>query len=340
MDRFRPIVPDHVLRRFADDPDLDEDTRANLHRSIALGAQLRRIRTETARLTLLASPAPEPRPSRPPAIEVFSCNHHTTLPGARIEDPSSADEAARQAFVETTGVAEFYRKVFGRNSVDGAGMALLSSVHYDRRFNNAFWNGTQMVYGDGDGQIFVDFTKANDVIAHELTHGVTEHSLRLGYSDEAGGLNESMSDVFGSMFRQWQAGQDAAGGDWLIGHDILGPKALARGYTCLRDMSDPAAKHCLSPQPVHYRQYRSGMDPHDSSGIPNRAFATIAKAVGGPSWDPVGKLWYEALTGSRAHPTMSMAQFAGATRAAAARLFPGNSSLHAAVDSGWKAVGL
>jgi Zn-dependent metalloprotease len=86
-------------------------------------------------------------------------------------------------------------------------MTLISSVHYLTNFNNAFWNGSQMTYGDGDGQIFVDFTLGNDVIGHELTHGVTQHSLALSYKNEAGGLNESVSDVFGSMFRQWQAGQ-------------------------------------------------------------------------------------------------------------------------------------
>src|SRR5437763_1654500 len=83
--------------------------------------------------------------------------------------------------------------------------------------------------GDGDNSIFVDFTQGNDVIGHELTHGVTQHSLQLDYSDDAGGLNESMSDCFGSMFRQWQANQDAGNADWLIGSDIMGPTARDRG---------------------------------------------------------------------------------------------------------------
>src|SRR5206468_3051000 len=129
-------------------------------------------------------------------------------------------------------------------SVDNAGKTLVSSVHYGVGYNNAFWNGNQMTYGDGDGNIFVDFTKAPDVIGHELTHGVTQYSAALSYSNEPGGLNESMSDVFGSMFRQWEAHQNVTKADWLIGHEIMGPGALAKGYTCLRDMSNPAAKHC------------------------------------------------------------------------------------------------
>jgi hypothetical protein len=78
------------------------------------------------------------------------------------------------------------------------GMTLISSIHYGVSYNNAFWNGMQMTYGDGDGSIFVDFSRGNDVIGHELTHGVTQHSLQLNYSNEAGGLNESMSDCFGA----------------------------------------------------------------------------------------------------------------------------------------------
>ena len=76
-------------------------------------------------------------------------------------------------------------------------MTLVSSLHYGVNYNNAFWNGTQMTYGDGDGSIFLDFSKGNDVIGHELTHGVTQHSLQLNYSNEPGGLNESLSDCFG-----------------------------------------------------------------------------------------------------------------------------------------------
>ena len=197
-----------------------------------------------------------------------------------------------------------------------------------------------MVYGDGDGQIFIDFTKGNDVIGHELTHGVTQHSLLLGYVNEAGGLNESLSDVFGSMFRQWQAQQDVAHADWLIGKDIMGPAALARGFTCLRDMANPAATHCLAKQPVKFSDYHDGMDPHVSSGIPNLAFTTAAKAIGGKSWDRTGQIWYNAMTSAGGHPTMKMKEFADLTRHQAQALYPGDAHVATGVDNGWKAVGL
>src|SRR5213075_3196825 len=167
----------------------------------------------------------------PPVILVDDCNHGNTLPGVPVPNPgSSPDATAKRAFVETKAVAKFYATVFGRNSVDNGGMKLLSSIHYSVNYNNAFWNGSQMTYGDGDGDIFVDFTKSNDVIGHELTHGVTQYTAQLAYSNQAGGLNESMSDVFGSLFRQWEASQNVTAADWLIGKNIMGPGAIARGF--------------------------------------------------------------------------------------------------------------
>jgi Zn-dependent metalloprotease len=230
--------------------------------------------------------------------------------------------------------------VFNRNSIDNAGMTMMSSVHYGNRFNNAMWNGSQMLYGDGDNSIFVDFTLGNDVIGHELTHGVTQHSLQLNYSDDAGGLNESMSDCFGSMFRQWQANQDAASADWLIGKDIMGPTAHDRGLTCLRDMANPAATHCLAAQPTQYSQVTPGMDPHYSSGPPNLAFSTACRTLGGKSWDKIGQVWYRSLTGFGPSPDMTMPDFANRTRQVAQQMFSGTPAVGDAVDQGWKAVGL
>src|SRR5262249_21370939 len=155
-----------------------------------------------------------------------------------------------------------------------------------------------------------------------------------------GGLNESISDVFGSMFRQWRADQTVAQADWLIGKEIMGPGAIARGYTCLRDMSNPAAKHCLSPQPTKFSQYRNGMDTHESSGIRNFAFYKAAKAIGGKSWLKAGKIWYQALTGYAPAPNMKMSTFAQRTRTLAGSLFPSEPAVKTAVDKAWTAVGL
>jgi Zn-dependent metalloprotease len=339
------IVPKAALERFARDRSLPAEQRKSFADTMKIDTEFRRLRNQANKLTRVAglmAAAPVAAAVAPaPAIMVFNCNHGQTLPGVQLSNPAtSPDATAKHVFAETSSVAAFYSQVFGRNSVDGMGMTLISSIHYGVGYNNAFWNGMQMTYGDGDGMIFIDFSKGNDVIGHELTHGVTQHSLGLNYSNEAGGLNESMSDCFGSMFRQWEAKQNVNQADWLIGKDIMGPAALKRGFTCLRDMANPAAKHCLAPQPTKFSQYRPGMDPHESSGIPNLAFYTAAKAVGGHSWDKVGQIWYKSLTGFGPAPNMKMRAFANRTRAVAAQLYPGNTTVANAVNAGWKKVGL
>jgi Zn-dependent metalloprotease len=337
------IVPPKLIDRLARDRRLDADTRrafADTGRMEPLWRGLRGVQSAAAMaqrgmLRALVVPAAKP------VVSVYDCEHGRSLPGKPVRSPGrSTDSTARRTFVETTAVAKFYQTCFGRNSVDNEGMTLLSSIHYGRSYNNAFWDGRQMTYGDGDGQIFLDFTLSNDVIAHELTHGVTQYSAGLEYEDQPGALNESVSDVFGSMFRQWRAQQGVAQADWLIGADIMGPAAVARGYACLRDMAKPAAKHCLSPQPAHMRDYIAGGDPHDNSGIPNRAFHLCATALGGKSWQRAGKLWYAALTHPQAKPNLSFSGFATLTRQAARSLFTEEPAVLQAVNAAWKAVGV
>ncbi len=315
------IIPHDVLERFAKDKKLSTEERKTFADTLQFEKEWRKVRNAHSKLARLAkkilpSGLSAAAAAAPPVITVFNCAHGNTLPGTPLANPgSSSDATAKRAFVETSAVADFYQQLFGRNSVDNAGKTLLSSIHYSVDYNNAFWNGSQMTYGDGDGNIFIDFTKANDVIAHELTHGVTQYSAGLSYTNQAGGLNESISDVFGSMFRQWRANQAVTQADWLIGKDIMGPGAIARGFTCLRDMAKPAAKHCLSPQPTKFSQYHNGMDPHYSSGIPNLAFYKAAVAIGGKSWEKAGQIWYQALTDFAPNPNMKMSVFAKRTRA-------------------------
>lgn len=342
------IIPDDVLLRFASDPELSDESRTALHHTAALSGQIRALRQQNAALSLTAiqlplpkSPIPFPLPHLLPAAHVFDCHHTTTLPGVQVANPgSSPDGSIKRAYVESENVAKFYWDIFKRDSIDGNHMTLVSSVHYGVKYNNAFWNGAQMTYGDGDGQIFLDFTLGDDVIGHELTHGVTQYSLGLAYSGEAGGLNESMSDVFGSMFRQWEKQQDVTHADWLIGADIMGPLAHQKGFTCLRDMATPKSTHAMAPQPDHYYPGIGNLDPHYSSGPPNLAFYKAAKAIGGHSWEKAGKVWYKALTTAPPMPNMTMAQFAARTRAFSTSLFPNDPAIHTAVNNAWTAVGL
>lgn len=343
-----PIVPPEVLRKLADDESMPAQSRQAIRETAAHSPVWRTLRDtycETLGAGLLARGTPPTQLAAvlaaSPSVTVYDCKNTTSLPGVPISGPGkSTDSTAKRAFGETTAVARFYQQCFGRNSVDDAGMTLMSSIHYGVQYSNAFWNGMQMVYGDGDDRIFLDFTKSTDVIAHELTHGVSQFTAGLVYTDEPGALNESISDAFGSMFRQWRKDQTAPQADWLIGADILGPAAKAKGYTCLRDLAQPSAKHCLSRQPSHYRDFIPGGDPHDNSGIPNHAFYLAATNIGGRSWETAGKVWYAALTSNKAGPTMQMKEFANLTRVSAKSLFGTDTAVYRGVDDAWANVGL
>lgn len=337
------IVPKDVLERLAHDKKLSIELRRGAADSARVTDGVRLLRTQAGELTKLAgaSSAHRVELTATPRVTVYDCKTSQTLPGTPIGSPkASKDATAKRCFKETSGVAKFYKAVFGRNSIDDAGMTLMSSIHFGSRYNNAMWNGSQMIYGDGDGKLFVDFTAGDDVIGHELTHGVTQHSLQLAYNGDAGGLNESMSDCFGSMFRQWSANQDVTKADWLIGADIMGPTAKAKGFKALRNMARPDDKAALAAQPTLYSQLTPGMDPHYTSGPPNLAFCTACKTLGGKSWEKIGQLWYAALTTSGAQPHMTMPQFAARTRQLATQKYPGLPAVASAVDAGWKKVGL
>jgi Zn-dependent metalloprotease len=340
---FCCIVPGDVLRRFANDKKLPIEVRKAAAASARVSDEIRKVRLQAGELTNVTQSlgAHLVELASAPAVTVYDCKQSQTLPGTPVPSPkTSKDATVKRAFTETTAVAQFYESIFKRNSVDNAGMTLMSSVHYGVNYNNAMWNGSQMLYGNGDGSMFIDFTKGNDVIGHELTHGVTQHTLQLAYKDDAGGLNESISDCFGSMFRQWQANQDVKSADWLIGHDIMGPVSQKKGFTALRNMANPADTHVLAPQPTKYSQITAGMDPHYSSGPPNMAFCVACKTAGGKSWETVGQVWYGAMIGSPATPNMTMKAFAAKTRQVAAQMFKTTPSVGAAVDQGWKQIGL
>ena len=292
-----------------------------------------------------------------PAIvhrKVYTARNTVRLPGDLVETdglPASSDVTVTEADAGAKRTAEFYQAVFGRSSVDGHGLALLSTVHYSRQYDNAFWNGGQMVYGDGDATLFDRFTKCLDVIGHELTHGVTQYTANLAYHNQSGALNESISDVFGSMVKQNALNQTADQADWLIGAGLFIPKAGVN-RAALRSMKAPGTAYDdptaigKDPQPAHMSQYRTLPDTaagdyggvHINSGIPNKAFYEAAKGFGGRSWERAGQVWYTALTNGALAGTASFVDFRNATRAVAQTLFgAGGAQI---VQNAWASVGL
>lgn len=331
------IVPPVVLQRQSRDPSLDPQLRSKLAETFAETRRLQIVRDASRVSVMLQKGAmgPSVTPVAAPQERLFECRNRQSLPGEPVANPAASDDDAIKVVYDVTSkVVEFYETILGRNSVDNHGLDLVSSVHYRVNFDNAFWNGQQMVYGDGDGQAFAEFYKSPDVIGHELTHGVTQYESGLEYQGESGALNESISDVFGATFNQWLNSwtSDEPKG-WLIGAGIMGTHATTNGKTCLRDMVNPGAPHCLSPQPDSYKNFDPTADVHENSGIPNRAYAMFARAVGGNSWDRSIKVWYTACTNRRLSSNATFADFARLTVEAASQV-----GLGAQAHEAWETV--
>jgi Zn-dependent metalloprotease len=332
------IIPPYLLEqleRTADDPNLRARYRQTLQHDAAL-----RARPAAG----LARSAAEGGLRR----EVYDAEHGTDLPGSLVRsegDDAAADDSVNQAYDGTGATWTMYHDCFGRDSIDGAGLLLTSTVHYDRAYANAFWDGAQMVFGDGDGEIFGGFTASIDVTGHELTHGVTQYTANLAYEGQSGALNESISDVFGSLAKQHALGQSAAEADWLIGAGLFRPGVQG---VALRSMKAPGTAYDdprlgKDPQPDHMSGYVETEDDnggvHLNSGIPNRAFYLAATAIGGHAYDGAGKIWYTTLTSGLSEST-DFKTFAEATQAAARELFGDASDQLAAVTTAWQTVGV
>ncbi|MGV7209870.1 M4 family metallopeptidase [Oxalobacteraceae bacterium A2-2] len=329
------IIPSKLLRKLAEACS-DAEERKQLLLQIERSALLRGQRMASPQLSLSTQSTGEKRRT------VYDAKHKTTLPGklARGEaDAAVKDEAVNQAFDGAGATYDFYLEVLKRNSIDGKGLRLDSTVHYSTKFNNAFWNGQQMVYGDGDGKSFLGFTGAIDVIAHELTHGVTQYTVPGGlvYEDQSGALNESISDVFGSVVKQWRLKQSVEQADWLIGAGIMAP-AVGKALRSMADPGNTALTWSGDDQPKTMAGYVEGGDVHTNSGIPNHAFYAAAIALKGNSWDKAAPIWYKALP--LVTSTATFAEFAQATSDAAALLYGANSAEQHAVQAAWKVVGV
>jgi Zn-dependent metalloprotease len=280
---------------------------------------------------------------------IYDTKNSQTLPGTVVRSEgqgSGKDDAVNEAYDGLGNTFDFYFDVYKRNSIDNAGLHLNATVHYNNNYDNAFWNGQQMIFGDGDGQLFNRFTIAVDVIGHELTHGVTGSEANLTYQGQSGALNESISDVFGSLVKQYKLKQTADQADWLIGEGLLakGVKGVA-----LRSMKAPGSAYDdpvlgKDDQPatmkgyVHTANDNGGV--HTNSGIPNHAFFLVAMAIGGNAWETSGQIWYDTLTDPRLKRNADFHAFANLTFLNASRRYGPNSAQVKAVNSAWKHVGV
>lgn len=274
--------------------------------------------------------------TRPAVITTYSANNLTRLPGSIVYSTSTVvnDPAAVDAHYYAGVVYDYYKAKFNRNGLNNNNMTMKSTVHYSRNYVNAFWNGSQMVYGDGDGVQSLALSGGLDVIGHEMTHGVDSYEANLVYANQSGALSESMSDAFGTLIEFYAQSSKS---DYLIGEDIWTPNTPG---DALRSMADPT----LYGDPDNMADYKylpnnSAGDyggVHTNSGIPNKAFYLTAtnSAIGIAKAE---QIYYRALC----NYLTSSSDFSAARAAlaqAAADLY-GSTEVNA-VNSAWTAVGV
>jgi Zn-dependent metalloprotease len=285
---------------------------------------------------------------------IYDAKNGSSLPGTPVRnegDGPSSDVAVNEAYDGSGATYDLFKDIYDRESIDGGGMRLDSTVHYKKGYDNAFWDGEQMVYGDGDEdqpvseRLFNRFTIAIDIIGHELTHGVTQFEAKLVYSQQPGALNESMSDVFGSLVKQRQLNQTAADADWIIGAGLLTSNVNGIG---IRSMKAPGTAYDdpvlgRDPQPGHMKDYVNTSSDnggvHINSGIPNHAFYVTALELGGYAWEKAGKIWYVTLK-DKLTSGSNFQECANQTFLVAGALFGAGSLEQQAVKNGWTAVGI
>jgi len=284
--------------------------------------------------------------------QTYNGNNTTTLPGTLVlsETSGSTSDTAIQAAHDYAGkVYDYYSQVHSRDSYNNAGATIRSTVHHDVSYNNAFWNGSQMVYGDGDGVSFTPLSKSFDVDAHELTHAVTDYSADLVYQNESGALNEGTSDIMASAADAWRRGVvDSA--VWKIGEDVYTPGTSG---DALRYMNDPAAAGDRDYYPTRYTGTSDYGGVHTNSGIANLAFYLMTmggthprgkttvnvpalSATATTSINMAGKIWYRALT---VYMTSSTNFSAARTATAQAATDLYGATAANSVNKAWDAVG-
>ena len=346
---MRSFVPAYVLARVGAAPErfprAARAARSTLavprpHRPGEVRADLD-LSVDGDSLVLTASPSP--------TREISDAEGREELPGRRVRDegePPSGDAAVDQAYDGLGATFSALWDAFGRIGVDGAGSPMRATVHFGQDYDNAFWDGERMVFGDGDGEVFAGFTGSLTVIAHEIAHGVIEASGGLDYEGQSGALNESIADVLGVLTEQHALGQTADEATWLVGAEIFTDAVQGRA---LRSMAAPGTAYDddvlgTDPQPAHMRDFvvtaSDNGGVHINSGIPNKAFHLVATALGGSAWERAGRIWYLTLTSGALTPRTDFAAFAAATTATAEAEYGGSSEEADAVRAAWAAVGI
>jgi Zn-dependent metalloprotease len=341
------IIPPHMVDKIVENGKESQVERAK--QTLDMSQQIRELRQTLATATRKSAGAAGVKQR-----SIYDAENGSTLPGKLVRSEGEAptgDQAADEAYDGAGATYDLYYEIFERHSIDGNGMELVSVVHFLQGYDNAFWNGERMVYGDGDedlpvsDRLFNRFTIAIDIIGHELTHGVTQYEANLVYKNQPGALNESFSDVFGSLVKQRVKNQTAAQADWLIGEGLFTSNVNGKA---IRSMKSPGSAYNdpllgKDPQPGHMNDYVQTTSDnggvHINSGIPNKAFYNVAMALGGHAWEKAGKIWYVTLK-DKLNANSDFMAAAKATVEVAGTLFGADSTEQKAVKKGWEDVGI
>lgn len=355
-DRVRCIIPPYINDKLmvSDDDELAKSALQSQQFASKIRAKRQFITNHIKTFTSLVLPQAAKAVKKPTLnMEVYDIHHNTdpalaTMLWQNGKALMKLDKDAKNVVKAGKGTWEFYYEVFGRNSLDKMGLLLKHYIHYGKTqedMDNAMWDGEEMVYGDGDAQIFGSFTSDIDIIGHELTHGVTQYESNLEYQNQSGALNESLSDVFGIMVKQRMLKQDVVKSNWLIGENVL----LGNQYA-LRSMKAPGTAYVnhpelgTDPQPAtmdHYKHLPNTPNGdyggvHYNSGIPNFAFYVTAFNIGGYAWEKAGRIWYDAMTDKALKADATFENFKSLTIKKASTLFGAGSKEHKATQQGWK----
>lgn len=271
------------------------------------------------------------------------------LPGRTVRSeggPATNDPAVDEAYDGLGDTHALFHEAYGRNSIDGSGGPLNASVHYGRNYDNAFWNGSRMVFGDGDGEVFQRFTRSRTVIGHELTHGLIQYETPLTYQGQPGALQESIADIFGVLVEQYALRQQATEASWLIGAELFTDQVEGKALRSLKAPGTAYNDDVLGkdPQPATMAAYvETSADNggvHINSGIPNHAFYLLAETLGGFAWERAGQLWYDAVISRGIPADCDFAQFARITVDTAQNHYGEGTPEHAAVLAAWQETGV
>ena len=299
------------------------------------------IRMRRSSMTLMASLLPATPGTS--ARRVFDSQNtgSTRLKIIREEGAMSIMDTDANAAYDNGGlVRDYFKTVLGWNSINDDGLDLIFNVHYMVKYNNAFWDGEQMTFGDGDGVNFQNFVRALDVTAHELTHGIVQYTANLEYKGQSGALNEHFADVFGTAIKQWAAKETEKTANWLIGEICTMGKYKGKAVRSMKAPTDTAV--VLSAQPDNMSKFFKGTADnggvHINSGIPNKAFYLVSMDIG---TQKAAKLWFETLKVLK--PTSKFTDFYKALAKTAKTLVANNmlpTTTQTSIDKAFKTVGI